>query len=234
MTMKLTERLNVDGVTINIFNNPNNVAENGSEDEPKLQANVVFGSQEVTIGDFLLQDASVVKLIFRKLENGNRPMVATGFEYQGEWYGDRPDDGTFKDVFTNKVFKVTGDTIEPVVQIPTLIAQLSEDGTGILIKGDLSHNPVKFLRVGTSSPDLEVTGTVIEALGHTFTQFNLPIKTSLTTESVVQVQYSDSLAHEYKIEEVKGNAGFVYGNPTNIHINPLVREDDEEPFENEE
>lgn len=40
-------------------------------------------------------------------------MVATGFEYGGKWYGDRPDDGTFENVFTGQTMQVNGDTVVP-------------------------------------------------------------------------------------------------------------------------
>lgn len=58
---------------------------------------ILFTNDEVTLGDFFINGGGFGKFIFRKLANSNKIAVCTGFEYGGEWYLDRPDDGEMID-----------------------------------------------------------------------------------------------------------------------------------------
>lgn len=98
MTKKINvvQNLNVDGLTIQITSSEDNSS-------PVIGSNVVFSNKEVTIGDFFINGGGMGKFVFREVlnhtKNGRSMMVCTGFEYNGQWYGDRPDSGTVIDVF---------------------------------------------------------------------------------------------------------------------------------------
>lgn len=198
MAKQVVQGLNADGVTINIYTSGDNVAGNATEAEPKLQANVVFGNKEVTIGDFLLQDGSLVKLVFRELVNGNRAMVATGFEYGGKWYGDRPDNGKFEDVFSGKTMLVEGDTI--IETEPDISNELEEEP-----KLDVSINASELVTINygsktTSTIEFTVRNNTNEVLDNvTLTINKLARGDNTTTETVYKA--SDDI-------EVNGSDGF--------------------------
>ena len=65
-------------------------------DENKVGSMFLLTPQEVTIPANQIQN-----LIFRKSKNSNYPMFCTGFQYNQEWYGDRPDDGIWINPFEN-------------------------------------------------------------------------------------------------------------------------------------
>lgn len=88
--MKIAQDINVDNVTITISTD--------STGTPKLNSNVLFTDKELTVPPSQIQ-----LLLFRQLANSNNVMVCTGFQYGNEWYGDRPDNGAYRNPFTNTV-----------------------------------------------------------------------------------------------------------------------------------
>lgn len=88
--MKIAQDINVDGITIVISE-----AKDGTQ--PKMNSVLQFTNRELQV-----PPAQIQQLLFRELLNSNRIMVCTGFQYGNEWYGDRPDDGVFKNPFDNK------------------------------------------------------------------------------------------------------------------------------------
>lgn len=75
-------------------------------DENKVGSMFLLTPQEVTIPANQIQN-----LIFRKSKNSNYPMFCTGFQYNQEWYGDRPDDGVWINPFENmQKYQRTGET----------------------------------------------------------------------------------------------------------------------------
>lgn len=74
--------------------------------ENKVGSMFLLTPQEVTIPANQIQN-----LIFRKSKNSNYPMFCTGFQYNQEWYGDRPDDGVWINPFENmQKYQRTGET----------------------------------------------------------------------------------------------------------------------------
>ena len=75
-------------------------------DENKVGSMFLLTPQEVTISAKQIQN-----LIFRKSKNSNYPMFCTGYQYNQEWYGDRPDDGVWINPFENmQKYQRTGET----------------------------------------------------------------------------------------------------------------------------
>lgn len=75
--------------------------------KPKdVRANVVFGEAEVQVQANIIQS-----FLFRRLENGNRLMVCTGFQYNDQWYGDRPDNGGYLNPFSGEIELIGGKAI---------------------------------------------------------------------------------------------------------------------------
>lgn len=90
----------VDGKTIVITNDNKLAAVGGTGGGANT---VEFGAKEVTVGGIFVNGAGEMQLVFRQILNGNdRVAVCTGFQYGGQWYLDRPDDGEFIDLFDNQ------------------------------------------------------------------------------------------------------------------------------------
>lgn len=125
MALKVVQDLNVDGLTINI--NPDGIG--------KLNADVVFTDREVHV-------QGVNHLVFREIDNHNKNgramMVCTGFEYQGKWYGDRPDEGQVIDVLNNQqeiYIDNQGNIAEaPEPVVPKYFFRVVERYNGVLVQ----------------------------------------------------------------------------------------------------
>ena len=75
-------------------------------DENKVGSMFLLTPQECTVSARQIQN-----LIFRKSKNSNYLMFCTGFQYNQEWYGDRPDDGVWINPFENdQKYQRTGET----------------------------------------------------------------------------------------------------------------------------
>lgn len=57
----------------------------------------------------VVNPSTITNLIFRKGVNSNFPMFCTGYETDGEWYGDRPGDGIWINPFDGKHYERMGD-----------------------------------------------------------------------------------------------------------------------------
>lgn len=79
-------------------------------EKAKLNSKVVFSEAEVAMEGFVTRDGSLVNLLFRRVDNHNLGdrgmMVCTGFEYQGQSYGDRRDAGAVVDIFNGRTINI--------------------------------------------------------------------------------------------------------------------------------
>ena len=105
-------------------------------DENKVESMFLLTPQEVTIPANQIQN-----LIFRKSKNSNYPMFCTGFQYNQEWYGDRPDDGIWINPFENmQKYQRTGETdvrytLEPSEDKPNrLIVKETYSGVQVIVE----------------------------------------------------------------------------------------------------
>ena len=105
-------------------------------DENKVGSMFLLTPQEVTIPANQIQN-----LIFRKSKNSNYPMFCTGFQYNQEWYGDRPDDGIWINPFENmQKYQRTGETdvrytLEPSEDKPNrLIVKETYSGVQVIVE----------------------------------------------------------------------------------------------------
>lgn len=91
MAIKVVQEIDIDERTLTV-----------SESNPKkLQSVFLLTDKEATVPLNQIQ-----QLIFRQTENCNYPMVCTGLQVGGKWYGDRPDNGEYINPFTNQVVQV--------------------------------------------------------------------------------------------------------------------------------
>lgn len=113
----------------------------------KAVSQVVFRKGGATV-DLLLND---MQLIFRELANSNRSMICTGVKYQGQWYGDAPDDTEFNDPFK-------GGTSSGLQAIDDIYARKNGDETFSSIStGDFR---TKTKKVTLTAPALHRSATV--------------------------------------------------------------------------
>lgn len=82
----------------------------GVTEDNKVQSMFILTDQELTVAANVIQ-----QFIFRKAKNSNYLMFSTGFQFDNEWYGDRPDDGVYKDPFTNKYYERKGNVVTEYV-----------------------------------------------------------------------------------------------------------------------
>lgn len=118
-------------VTVIIENDLDNrtVVVNGDK---KVRSTFMMTSEELTV-----PTSQLSQLIFRKADNSNALMFCTGYEKDGEWYGDRPSDGVWTNPFDGKDYE-RNDGVDSVYEEREFrfLAMLAfeEKDSGVLVK----------------------------------------------------------------------------------------------------
>lgn len=150
--MKIAQDINVDGITIVI-------TEGKDGTQPKMNSVLQFTDRELQI-----PPAQIQQLLFRELLNSNRVMVCTGFQYGNEWYGDRPDNGAYKNVFTGTT-EYIGEKPKPQAKV---IVQEGWQGIQLSLIGVPNEEVEKFTKLydinwNDKQQDVELTGVISDS-----------------------------------------------------------------------
>lgn len=204
-------------------------------EKEKLGSKIVFSDAEVAMEGFTTRDGSIVNLLFRQVNNHNLGdrgmMVCTGFEYQGQSYGDRRDAGAVVDIFNGRTINVNARGLIEAVEE----AQPFE----VTVQSNEALPSVMTLNVPFTNRLLANTSGGIVGTKYTF-QLNFQNNEGLTT-TVVQhgqgftdIRYTDTgilgdlvagmNESDYWIEfshtpTVLGNHNWVTGFGTFIYVN---------------
>lgn len=199
MTNKVTVivKADLDKQTVNI------------SDENKVGSMFLLTPQEVTIPANQIQG-----LIFRKAKNSNYPMFCTGFQYNSEWYGDRPDDGIWVNPFENmqKYQRTGNDNVEYVAPTPTKNLKFSivETYQGVHVRVENStyttDNPPPIKAILYNGGNNLGTPSWVEDNGALVWQSSSTVL-SFTQDVSVQVDFTNGRQYQGTIERTSNNGG---------------------------
>lgn len=204
--------VNVDGVTITIHKDSNNITKNATPETPKLQANVVFGDQTMVL-DGLLHSKGSVDLLFRSIANSNHRVVSTGYKKDGAWYGDRPNDGVFAG--GGKLFQRENGVTKELPD-PTAIVKVDKyfNNNIVELAGDFTSTPLVFKSVFGEDVNKELTGTLVEVNGGQFTQFTLDNYISTSTGDIITQTKDSGTTYTYHFTASNGDTSYSFESPS--------------------